>query len=411
MADSTSPVMQSEEETLEHKPMLLMKRGLLAKRRMLRPLKMMILWGQSPNRMYTKSKTAATTQLHRHLQSCANYLKAKADKSKDGLLQTQLGFVCSSVDPSACPSLFVGKFDMEKMKESVAHWIMMHEHPFSIVEEEGFNLMQRRGMPEWRGLIRNTAKAYCINVYESEKKKLKSLLKNKRVLNFVHIPPPRRGLEIANAIWRCLEDWGIESKIHTISVDNASANDSAIDNLKVAEDWTKAEKVCSVLELFWTATHIISGSDYPTSNLFLNEVSRVKVLLDKKTLENDMFIQDMVARMKVKFDKYWGETNLLMSITTVLDPRCKLRALEFCFPRLYSSENVERQIAIVRKTLYELYSEYVAISNIEDESIGEGQRNKLSNPDLTNVETQCGWSEYVEYLKSVESYSASKVRT
>ncbi|KAL2237866.1 UNVERIFIED_CONTAM: Zinc finger BED domain-containing protein RICESLEEPER 1 [Sesamum indicum] len=170
-----------------------------------------------------------------------------------------------------------------------------------------------------------------------------------------------------------------------------------------AEDWTKAKKVCSVLELFWTATHIVSESDYPTSNLFLNEVSRVKVLLDKKSLENDTFIQDMVARMKNKFDKHWGETNLLISIAAILDPKCKLRELEFCFPRLYSSENVERQITIVRKTLYELYSEHVAISNIEDESIGEGQRNKLSNRDLTNVETQCGWSEYAEYLKSVES--------
>ncbi|KAL0325096.1 UNVERIFIED_CONTAM: hypothetical protein Sradi_5078900 [Sesamum radiatum] len=387
-------------------------------------------------------------------------IHSKADKTKDGLLQTQLGFVSSSVDPTACPSLYVGTFDMEKMKELVAHWIMMHEHPFSIVEEDRFNLMQRRGMPEWRGMTRNTAKTYYINVYESEKKKLKSLLKNKRVLNFVHIPPPRRGLQIANAIWRCLEDWGIESKIHTISVDNASANDSTIENLKIyvrnkrrllcegrlfhvrccvhilnliaqdglyeikqivdvirdsveyvrrsdarlkifseivkqlnlpekklvddcrtrwnstyemlaaaikfkdafprfanrelyydicpsAEDWTKAEKVCSVLELFWTAMHIVSGSDYPTSNLFLNEVSRVKVLLDKKAQENDIFIRDMVAKMKSKFDKYRGDSNLLMSIAAILDPMCKLRALEFCFPRLYSSENVERQIAIV----------------------------------------------------------------
>ncbi|KAL0404107.1 UNVERIFIED_CONTAM: Zinc finger BED domain-containing protein RICESLEEPER 1 [Sesamum radiatum] len=107
--------------------------------------------------------------------------------------------------------------------------------------------------------------------------------------------------------------------------------------------------------------------------------------------------------MKSKFDKYWGDTNLLMSIAVVMDPRCKLRALDFCFPRLYSSETVERQIATVQKTLYELYSEYVAIFNTESESIGEGQRNNLSNPDLTNVETQCGWSEYAEFLKSVES--------
>ncbi|KAL0307495.1 UNVERIFIED_CONTAM: hypothetical protein Sangu_3027500 [Sesamum angustifolium] len=116
----------------------------------------------------------------------------------------------------------------------------------------------------------------------------------------------------------------------------------------------------------------------------------------------------MVAKMKSKFDKYWGDSNLLMSIAAVLDPMCKLRALEFCFPRLYSSENVKRQIVVVQKTLYELYSEYVAISNIEDESIGEGQRNKLSNPNLRHVETQCGWSEYAEYLKSVESIQPQK---
>ncbi|KAK8933947.1 hypothetical protein KSP39_PZI015818 [Platanthera zijinensis] len=218
----------------------------------------------------------------------------------------------------------------------------------------------------------------------------------KLVLNYVHIPPPCRGLEIADVIWRCLKDWGIESKIQTISVDNASSNDDSIENLKIyirstkkllcdgrlfhvrccahilnliaqdgiseikdvlvirdsvkyirrsdarlkifseivkqlnlyerkliddcrtrwnstyemlaaaskfkdvfpryAEcdlhyesypteaDWVKIEIICSLLEVFWIATHIISGSEYLTSNLFLNEVSRVKVLLDKKII-------------------------------------------------------------------------------------------------------------------------------
>ncbi|KAK4428438.1 hypothetical protein Salat_1143400 [Sesamum alatum] len=147
ITDSTSLVMQSEEETLEQTTNATNEERTIDPEENVEATKD-DLWVQSPNRMYTKSRSAATTQLHRHLQSCANYVKAKADKSKDGLLQTQLGFVSSSVDPSACPSLYVGKFDIEKMKESVAHWIMMHEHPFSIVEEEGFNLMQRRGMPE-----------------------------------------------------------------------------------------------------------------------------------------------------------------------------------------------------------------------------------------------------------------------
>lgn len=48
------------------------------------------------------------------------------------------------------------------------------------------------------------------------------------------------------------------------------------------DDWLKVEKVCEILEVFDFATNIISGSEYPTSNLFLNEIFRVKVLLDKK---------------------------------------------------------------------------------------------------------------------------------
>ncbi|KAL0320452.1 UNVERIFIED_CONTAM: hypothetical protein Sradi_5306700 [Sesamum radiatum] len=201
IADSTSLVVQSEPKTLEETTSATIGReenveanknddtlGLKPKRR-----KKSAIWSDFKEmkdvdgivkiaclhcmRMYTKSKHAATTQLHRHLQSYTNYLKAKADKPKDGLLQTQLAFGSSSVDPTACPSLYVGKFNMEKMKESMAQWIMMHEHSFSIVEEDGFNMMQRRGMPEWRGMTRNIAKTYYINVYESEKK-LKSSLKN-----------------------------------------------------------------------------------------------------------------------------------------------------------------------------------------------------------------------------------------
>ncbi|KAG8380827.1 hypothetical protein BUALT_Bualt06G0056900 [Buddleja alternifolia] len=58
-------------------------------------------------------------------------------------------------------------------------------------------------------------------------------------------PPLGRGVEIANLIWRCLEDWGIVAKIHTVSIDNASANDLAIDNLKVFIRSKK--KLCNLL--------------------------------------------------------------------------------------------------------------------------------------------------------------------
>ena len=103
--------------------------------------------------------------------------------------------------------------------------------------------------------------------------------------------------------------------------------------------------------MFNAVTNIISGSNYPTANLFLNEVYRVKVLLDRRANDDDVFIQQMVSRMKSKFDKYWGECNLLMSIASVLDPRCKMRAIEYCFSKMYLETEARENVHKVREAM------------------------------------------------------------
>ncbi|KAL2936793.1 Zinc finger BED domain-containing protein RICESLEEPER 3 [Bienertia sinuspersici] len=119
--------------------------------------------------------------------------------------------------------------------------ITMHEHPFTTVEEEGFNLKMKRGIPQWTSVSRHTIRLNSFKVFEFEKKKLKSLFKKvdrislttdlwwskpqkieymvltahfvdmywklqKTVLNFVHLPPPHKGANIADSILRCLHE-------------------------------------------------------------------------------------------------------------------------------------------------------------------------------------------------------------
>lgn len=76
--------------------------------------------------------------------------------------------------------------------------------------------------------------------------------------------------------------------------------------------------------------------------------------------------------MKSKFDKYWGDCNLLMSIGSILDPRCKMRVLEFTFPRLYSTGDAQHNIINVRRVLYDIYTEYAesAIENLQESRSG-----------------------------------------
>nr|GEX59152.1 hypothetical protein [Tanacetum cinerariifolium] len=75
------------------------------------------------------------------------------------------------------PALVDGRFDMMKMRQSMAHCILMHEHSFNIVEDDGFNMMQQRGMLQWECTSRAFIKNDCMKVYEIEKKKLKNYLK------------------------------------------------------------------------------------------------------------------------------------------------------------------------------------------------------------------------------------------
>ncbi|XP_031277191.1 zinc finger BED domain-containing protein RICESLEEPER 2-like [Pistacia vera] len=358
-------------------------------------------------------------------------------------------------------------------------------------------------------------------VYESEKTKLKTLLKtvtkislttnlwnsgnqkmeymvltghwidstwrlNRRILNFVRLPPPRTGIAIADDIFKYVMGWGIENKVYTISVDNTLSNDVAIkvlkENFEVSgkllcggklfyvrccahilnlivqdglyqighiidniyesvlyinssesrlkfkkvfprvkerdinyhnnpsdEDWEKVEKVCEVLKVFSGSTKLISGSDYPTSNLFLNEVCVVKCMLDSKSESEDDFIRVMVRKMKHKFDKYWGECNVLMSVAAVLDPRLKMRVIQWAFPKMYSEAKGRANMVTVWDVLYELYGEYVQANQgvtIAHAFTSQGDGHGAID-EVAAVEGAKAWDDFSTFLDVVETVKSS----
>ncbi|XP_027120425.2 zinc finger BED domain-containing protein RICESLEEPER 1-like [Coffea arabica] len=168
------------------------------------------------------------------------------------------------------------------------------------------------------------------------------------------------------------------------------------------EDWEKVEKVCSILETFWATTNIILGSDYPTSNLFLQEVKRIKLVLDSKANDDDDFVRAMVRKMKFKFDEYWGECNLLMAVVAVLDPRQKMTAIEYCFSKLFPPSEAQQNIEKVRNAVFELYNEYLQANELR-----EGGNRKDSQVSSSSVSESSasgsGWDDFDEYVREYQT--------
>nr|CAD1823589.1 unnamed protein product [Ananas comosus var. bracteatus] len=290
-----------------------------------------------------------------------------------------------------------GEYDHKMIREIIAKMIMAHEYPFSIVEHAWFNVLLKVLNPNYEKISRKTIKNDCMEVYDNEKDKLKKMLKSvgrisltsdtwtsnqtigymcltahfidfewklqKRVINFCELEPPHTGVVIADGIVECLLNWGIENKISTITLDNASSNDVA-----------------------------------------------VRFLMDNF----DEFLKNMAVEMRKKFDKYWGECNMLMSIAAIMDPRYKMKLIKFCFPKIYSQIEFVDHILKVQKALFDIYiyevyvleqvlkvpTQEVGGSNLSNDEIGQDLSKKKAKTK--------GRAEFDLFLETVDTMEIGK---
>jgi hypothetical protein len=123
------------------------------------------------------------------------------------------------------------------------------------------------------------------------------------------------------------------------------------------EEWEKARAVCALLKPFYDATKIVSGSLYPTSNLYFHEMWEVKIALEKCVVEPNTDLFETVTYMKRKFNRYWKLMWLQISFPVILDPQFKFEFIEFRLRQAFESE-ADIKIATLRRVLSLLYMDY-----------------------------------------------------
>ncbi|KAH7834900.1 hypothetical protein Vadar_020755 [Vaccinium darrowii] len=210
---------------------------------------------------FTIHASGVTSHLRRHMNSCLLHRVTIGQEKR----QKTLSF--ETIGSDSGMSLGTFSYDQAKVREAASHMILYHEYPFNKMEHVLFNKFMRTATPYWQKISRATAKNDCVSTYQIQKKKLKTSLRGvhriglttdlwksttqkiqymvvtghfmddnwklqKRVLNFCNVPPPHTGVIVADALYKSIVDWGIEDKVSSITVDNATYNDVALRNLK-----------------------------------------------------------------------------------------------------------------------------------------------------------------------------------
>ena len=153
-------------------------------------------------------------------------------------------------------------------------------------------------------------------------------------------------------------------------------------------DWNMYAKVQPILAEFAVITKVLSGSLYPTANIFYPYIVTVKMELVKASKSRDKFLAAMADAMLDKFDKYWEEKNNVMALATILDPRWKMRFVAFMFEQIYGEVKGGEETEDVRKELYTIYETCDAEYRQKSKSGAEGSDGKSSSTQSATSSTR-----------------------
>lgn len=507
------------------------------------------------------SKLAGTSHLKRHivLGICP---VSRRNQGKNHLTPYRPGFkpngaACGTDSPRkryrTAPVFPSISFNQDLCNHELAKMIILHEYPLNIVEHHGFVDFVRTLQPKFNMASVDSIQMDCVGVYLSEKQRLLNFIcgipgrvsltldlwttdetrgyvfltgqfvdldwkLQRRILNIIMVPSPDSEVAFNHAVTRCLNDWGLDSKLFTLTLNESFANVTVRENLrgllsirnplvlngqlligncyarvltsltqdalgsmketikKVREsvkyvktsefivekfiklkqqlqvpsmkcltidnptkwnttyhmlvaalelkevfscldtsdpnysetpsmdEWKQLETLCAYLKLFFEAANILIATMHPTANLFFHEVWKIQFELTHGSMSEDPIVSTLIKPLKEKFDQYWNSSNMVLAIAAVMDPRFKMKLVDFSFSRIYGND-AENWIKIVEEGVHELFLEYVVQSLPPPTFVQDGNeffvKTELVEEGETLLSTGDGLSDFEVYISEI----------
>ncbi|XP_016510530.1 zinc finger BED domain-containing protein RICESLEEPER 1 [Nicotiana tabacum] len=121
------------------------------------------------------------------------------------------------------------------------------------------------------------------------------------------------------------------------------------------QEWEKVRGVCKLVGHVYTAAEVLFMSKRPTAGLYFHNLNKLRFNLMKEFVSSDEFVRNLANIMLKKFDEYWKNIYLVLALATIMDPRYKVKYLDFCFLKYENNDHLPLTsiLEAIRSLLYD----------------------------------------------------------
>ncbi|GMY08912.1 zinc finger BED domain-containing protein RICESLEEPER 1-like isoform X1, partial [Fagus crenata] len=122
-------------------------------------------------------------------------------------------------------------------------------------------------------------------------------------------------------------------------------------------EWERVSLVSSYLKLFVEIINVFTRCKFSTANIYFPELCDIYLQLIEWCKNSDSFISSLASKMRNKFEEYWDRCGSGLAVAAMLDPRFKMKLVEYYYPQIYGSSASERMDDVFH-CVKELYNEH-----------------------------------------------------
>lgn len=176
-------------------------------------------------------------------------------------------------------------------------------------------------------------------------------------------------------------------------------------------EWDSVHIITGYLKILVEINNVLSRNKNPTANIYFPEICYVHIQLIEWSKTTDDLACAVASKIKAKFDKYWSKCSLALAVAVILDPRFKMKLVEYYYSQIYGSTAMDR-IKEISDGIRELYEAYSICSTMIDQGsalpgsslpdTANGSRDRLRGFDKFLMETsqsQSASSDLDKYLE------------